>query len=244
MLRISALLLITSLLLISPLSCLAETHFEAAERLLMAGQETQARRSLELELMARPRNLEARYNLAVLLDRIGHDADAAELYRENIKRGRHLPSVINLSAWLSAQHRPDEAKMLLLQASKDFHGEAVPWYLLADMAYAKGNEKKAYDYYQRALKADEKNAFANLRFARFLAATEHVDAALAQADKAVRLLPSCAPCLKMAGDIYASAGKNSIALALWQKSIAIAPDRQLRHKILRMQRPDGQGIRP
>jgi len=237
---ISALLLIPVMLTITPVNCLAGTHFEAAERLLMEGQETRARRSLELEIMARPRNLEARYNLAVLLQRIGHDDEAAGLYRENMRRGRHLPSVINLSAWLRAQQRDDEARELLLQATKDFRSEAVPWYLLADMAHLGGNEKRAYDYYQKALKADEKNAFANLRFARFLAATKHPDAALAQAAKAVRLLPSCASCLKMAGDIYAGAGKDSIALALWQRSIAIAPDRRLRHKILNIQNPDAR----
>lgn len=225
---------LTAVLLLMTTACgLAGTHFETAEQRLLAGEETDARRALELELASRPGNLEARYNLAVLLERIGHESEAAKLYRENMERGRHLPSVVNLSALMRTQGHIKEARTLLQQATKEFHDEAVPWYLLAEMAENAGNKKQACDNYQLALKADEKNAFANLRFARFLSSTGQLDAAVAQAGKAVDRLPSCASCLHMAGDIYAKAGKDADALALWQRSIAIKPDKALRQKILR-----------
>jgi len=224
--------LIAAILLLFPFGCLAETHFEAAERLLQAGQETEARRTLELELASRPYNLEARFNLAVLLERVGHTKDAATLYRENLSRRHHLPSVVNLSAWLRSQGKVTEAQELLKKATHDFRSEAVPWYLLAEIAQEKKDDKQAFFYYQRAIKADAKNGFAHLRFARFLAAKKQRGEALLYADRAVRLLPACAPCLNIAGDIFAQAGKEKRALALWQKSIAIAPNLELRSKIL------------
>jgi len=228
------------LLLLVTTGSQAGTYFESAQQYLNAGQETEARRALELELSYRPDNLEARYDLAVLLERIGHEDSATELYRENIRRGHHLPSVVNLSAWLKTHGQIEQAYDLLQQATQDFHDEAVPWYLLADMVEQAGNNKQAYELYQKALKADEKNAYANLRFARFLAATKHPDAAVAQAEKAVSLLPSCAPCLKLAGDIFDQTKNHAGALALWQRSIAIQPDRALRQKILRAQNSGGK----
>jgi len=224
--------LIAAFLLSLPLVSCNGTHFETAQHHLRDGQQTEARRALELEVVARPDNLEARYNLAVLLERIGHDADAATLYRDNLKRGRHLPSVVNLSAWLRRQGHTEEARELLQQATQDYRSEAVPWYLLAEMAQQRGDKKQAYACYLEAIKADKNNAFAHLRFARFLAASGDLDKAVAQADRAVQLGPECAPCLNIAGDIFAQAGNNKQALALWQKSIAIAPDKALRSKIL------------
>ncbi|MDQ6965855.1 MAG: tetratricopeptide repeat protein, partial [Mariprofundaceae bacterium] len=218
-----------------PLCSHAETHFEAAQRLMQAGQETEARRALKLEVGTRPANLEARFNLAVLLERIGHDDEAVILYRVNMKRGRHLPSVVNLSAWLRNHGQNREAETLLKQATQDFRSEAVPWYLLAEMAQEKGNDKQASSFFKRAIKADKKNGFAHLRYARFLAINKPGTEAVIHARSAVRLLPTCAPCLNIAGDIFAKAGEKKQALVVWQKSIAIAPDAALRSKILHAQ---------
>ena len=222
---------IAAFLLSFPLGGCADTHFEAAQHHLQDGQETEARRALELEIASRPNNLQARYNLAVLLERIGHDKDAAALYRENLKRGRHLASVVNLSAWLRRQGRTGEARKLLQQATQDYPAEAVPWYLLADMAQQNGNKQQAAGLFREAIKADDKNGYAHLRFARFLASSGDISKAVAQADQAVRLLPECAPCLDITGDIFSQAGKKRRALALWQRSIAIEPNDALRSKI-------------
>lgn len=224
--------LLCACLSLIPISGCAETHFEAAQRLLEAGHDTEARRALELELSLRPGNLEARYDLAVLLERIGHGAEAAALYRNNLKRGRNLPSLVNLSAWLRSQGEHSAAEALLLKGTKDYPDEAVPWYLLAEMAQQAGNNGQAHEDYLQALRADNRNGYAHLRFARFLAASGDIDQAISQAATAVHLLPGCAPCLDIAGDIYARAGHRERALALWQKSIAIAPSATLRDKIV------------
>jgi len=209
----------------------AETYFEAAQRLLESGQETEARRALNREIAVRPRNLEARYDLAVLLERIGHPEKAAELYRDNIKRGRHLPSIVNLAAYLRKQGRRDEATALLLKATKKFRAEAVPWYILADMAEKQGNQKKAAEYYQKAIKADAKNGFAQLRYGRFLAKQNKLKQAEPHIILALSLLPQCAPCQRMGGDILARAGKQKSALKAWQRSAALEPDAKLSKKI-------------
>lgn len=230
--RLASSLLLAAGIFFIPACGLAETHFQAAQRLLQSGNETEARRALELELAVRPRNLEARYDLAVLLERIGHGKRAAELYRRNIKLGRHLPSVVNLSAWLRSHGHNEQATKLLQKATRDFPAEAVPWYLLAGMAAQQGKKQQADTLYRKAIAADRKNGFAHLRYARFLAARGRQGDAVAQARTAVRLLPHCAPCLNIAGDILAGAGKRKQALALWQRSIALAPNTPLRHKIL------------
>ncbi|MDQ6972550.1 MAG: hypothetical protein Q9M30_07870 [Mariprofundaceae bacterium] len=227
--------LLAAILLFTPLVSHAESHFEAAERLLQAGQETEARRALTLEIGTRPGNLEARYNLAVLLERIGHDDKAALLYRENIKRGKHLPSMINLSAWLRRNRQGKEAEELLLKASRIFRSEAPPWYLLAEMAEQKNELEQADRLYRKAIKADRKNGFAHLRYAGFLNRSGHALGAQSHANQAIARLPSCGSCLHIAADIFHSAGKEHRALALWQKSIAIHPDAELRNKIMQAQ---------
>jgi Tfp pilus assembly protein PilF len=210
-------------------SC-TNTHLETAQQHLFSGNEYEARRALELEIAEHPDNLDARYNLAVLLERSGYEKEAASLYRENLEH-RHLPSMVNLSAWLRRQGQVDEARALLQKATKDYRSEAVPYYLLAEMSQQDGKNDQAATLYHKAIKADKKNGYAHLRFAQFLADTGDIEAAIAQANKAVRLLPRCASCLRIAGDILARGGKNSQALALWQRSIAIAPDPELRVKI-------------
>ena len=211
----------------------ANTHLETARQHLFNGQESEARHALELEITDHPDNLDARYNLAVLLERSGHEEEAASLYRKNLEHHRHLPSVVNLSAWLRRQGQADEARQLLQQATQDYRSEAIPYYLLAEMSQQNGKNAQATSMYRKAIKVDKKNGYAHLRFARFLADTGDVDGAVAQANKAVRLLPRCASCLNIAGDILSQGGKDSHALALWQRSIAIAPDAELRAKIQR-----------
>jgi len=118
--------------------------------------------------MVRPGNLEARYNLAVMLEHISHTKEAERAYLENMRRGAHLPTIINLSAMYTRQGKRDQATQLLKQASRTFRSEASPWYLLAQMAEKDGNIGLARHNYQNSIKADPLNGFAHIRFARFL----------------------------------------------------------------------------
>jgi len=215
-----------------PTTVWAETHFEAAQRLIGSGQETEARRALELELKLRPKNLEARYNLAVLLTRIGHREDAIRLYQKNMKRGGHLPTVANLSAIYLKQGKRKLAIRLLKNATRKFRAEAVPWYLLAAIAEKNKQVQQADAYYQKALKADRKNGFAHIRYARFLAGRHHLKAAKKHAEHAIRLLPECAACFKIEGDILRQSGDSKAALAAYQKAAALSPDRAIRLNII------------
>jgi len=212
----------------------AETYFEAAQRLLESGYETEARRSLELELKLRPRNLEARYDLAVLLMRIGHREEAIRLYQENMKRGRHLPTVANLSMLYLKQDKRKAAIQLLEKATRKFRSEAVPWYLLAAIAEQQKQFNKADQYYRKALKADRKNGFAHIRYARFLASRHQFNIAKEHAARAVRLLPECAACLKIEGDILRQSGNTKRALFAYQKAASLSPNRAIRLNIIAM----------
>ena len=220
------------LLLFSTSAAWAETYFQSALKYIETGRETEARRALQREIAVRPRNLEARYDLAVLLERIGHDKQAAELYRENLRLGRHLPSVVNLSSFLRRHHKLNEAEALLRSATKKYRSEAVPWYLLAEIAAERHNLQSAEEDFRNALRADRKNGFAHLRYARFLAAEGRIKAAEKQARLSIQLLPDCAPCQRIAGDILMRAGEKRQALHAWQRSMALAPDVRLRDKIL------------
>jgi len=230
----AAKVILSACLCLVPAAAWAETHFEAAQRLLESGHETEARRALELELELRPNNLEARYNLAVLLARIGHRQEAVRLYRENMKRGRHLPSVVNLSAIYLKQGKRKEAVRLLQAASGTFRSEAVPWYLLAGIAEKEKQAKLADRYYRQSLKADRKNGFAHIRYARFLARHHRARAAAKHAASAVKLLPECAICFRISGDVFRQGGKKRQALIAYQKAAALAPDRDIRMDIIAM----------
>jgi len=217
-----------------PAAVWAETHFEAAQRLLESGYETEARRALELELKVRPNNMEARYNLAVLLTRISHQHAAIQLYRKNMKHGKHLPTVVNLSALYLEQGKKKAATELLEKATRTFRSEAVPWYLLAVLAERKKHTAQADHDYRRALKADRKNGFAHIRYARFLAGHHRLQSAITHANRAVHLLPECAACFKIEGDILRQNHAPERALIAYQKAAALSPGRAIRLNIIAM----------
>jgi len=212
----------------------AETYFQAAQRFLEEGRETEARRALAREIKLRPGNLEARYDLAVLLMRIDHREEAARLYQENMKHGWYLPAVANLSAIYLQQGKRQSAIRLLEKATRKFRSEAVPWYLLASIAEQQKQFEKANEYYQRSLEADHKNGFAHIRYARFLASRHRLKLAIIHAKRAVRLLPECAPCFNIEGDILRQNHEMKRALAAYQKAASLSPGRTIRLKIIAM----------
>jgi len=211
----------------------AETYFEAAQKLYEAGKHTEARRALRNELKIRPDNLEARYDLAVLLEEIGHRKDAIALYEENMRRGWHLPTVVNLSAVYRQQGETDRAVQLLEKAGRKFRHEAVPWYLLAEISLQAGEKKKAEKQFAAALRADPLNAFAHIRYAAFLAGQKQMRAAIKHARRSTGLRPECADCWRILGDILRDSGDHTGALQAYQKSAAIKPDVIIRKRIIR-----------
>ncbi len=212
----------------------AETYFETAQRLLESGHETEARRALRQELRLRPRNLEARYDLAVLLTRIGHASEAVKLYENNMRRGWHLPTVVNLSIEYIGHGKRKAAVQLLHGAAGKFRSEAVPWYMLAAIAEQNHQPQLADQNYRKALKADPVNGFAHIRYARFLAAADRLQSARVHAARAVKLLPECAACFRIAGDVFRKSGKMKQAFAAYQKAAALAPDDAIRRDIVAM----------
>ncbi len=222
---------------------LCKTPFEAAQKFYESGQETEARRALKQELLLRSDNLEARYNLAVLLAHIGHHDEARLLYEENLKHGRHMPSAVNLSAIHVKNGERGKARDLLLAATKRFRFEAVPFYLLAEMDAEDGNIKQADIYFRKALKADTLNGFAHLRYARFLSSQNRYTLALKHGQRAVALLPECAPCWRELGDIQKKADRPDKALASYQRSAALNPDMALRKRIIAVLEAAGEDER-
>jgi len=210
----------------------AETYFEAAQTLYEAGKQTEARRALRNELKIRPDNLEARYDLAVLLEEIGHRKDAVALYEENLRRGWHLPTIVNLSAIYRQQGETDRAVQLLEKAARKFRHEAVPWYLLAEISAAAGEKEKAKKQFEAALRADPLNAFAHIRYAAFLAGQKQMKSAIKHARRGTGLRPECADCWRILGDILRDAGDHSGALKAYQKSAALNPDIIIRKRII------------
>lgn len=210
----------------------ADSYFEAAQQFLEAGKETEARRALAQELRMRPHNLDARYNLAVLLQRIGHADEAERLYEENLQRGPHLPSAVNLSAIHVGRNDTAKARGLLQKAAKQFRHEAVPRYLLAELSEAQGDRASAATFFREALKADPLNGFAHLRYARFLAKGKRRAQAVKHAKRAVKLLPECAPCWQIYGDIMRQGGNDKQALAAYQRAAALMPERAIRLRII------------
>jgi tetratricopeptide (TPR) repeat protein len=215
-----------------PLSAQAESSFEASQKFIETGQITEARRALEAELRMRPKNVEARYNLGVLLEESGHQRDAMALYRENLSIIWHLPSLVNLASALERSGIASEAQQWLEKGTKRLKHEATPWYLLANMSAKRGDTIKATMQYQKALKADPLNGFAYLHYASFQSRNNLSDRGLRHGSKATRLLPKCAPCWKSYGSILQRAGNNKEALDAYQHSLSIDPNIRTRKKLI------------
>ena len=228
----TALLLTLSIIIASP--ALAETPFEAADRLIEAGHIPEARRALAAELRMHPEHVEARYNLAVLLQQIDKQQEAAELYRANLAIAWHLPSVINLVALLQKQGYTDQARQWLQKSTKQLRSEAAPWYLLAAMAEGEGRTGDARQHYRKAVTTDPLNGFAHLRLAAFQSRHKLADKGLKEANRAMQLLPDCAPCWRKSGDILLAADLHQQALKAYQSALAIKPDITTRQQLIHL----------
>ncbi|MDX8395595.1 MAG: tetratricopeptide repeat protein [Mariprofundaceae bacterium] len=202
-------------------------------------QYPEARRALQSELISHPKNLEFRYHLAVLIQQADHDDQALQLYQENMTYGWHLPTVVNLVKLLQQTNKRDQAKLLLNKASKHFRAEAVPWYLLADMANEENQPNKADTLYRKALRADPLNGFARIRYARFLVEQQQAKKAIPHAKRANKLLPECVQCLTILGDVYFSANRMSEAITAYQKSLAVDPDINTRQQLVHALQKNG-----
>jgi Tfp pilus assembly protein PilF len=193
---------------------------------------TEARRSFEAVLVANPKNLEARYNLALLLQKSGHGDRDLELYEKNMTYGWHLPTVVNLSSIYVTDGKEAEAYALLKKASKRFRSEATPRYLLAELDAVAGKIDTADKWFRQALKADPLNGFAHIRYARFLAQQKRGKEALKHADRAIKLQPECVMCLNILGDIQVKEASYNSAVASYQMSLAIEPLAVTRQRLI------------
>ncbi|TLS69020.1 tetratricopeptide repeat protein [Mariprofundus erugo] len=225
-------LLTATMLVICSSSGFAKTPFEASEQLTASGHITEARRALESELRLRPDHVEARYNLALLLQRINQPEDAAALYRENLSIHWHLPSLINLASLLQQQGQRAEARSWLLKGTAHFRHEAPPWYMLAAMAEQEGHIHQAEQLLARSISADPLNGFAHLRLADFQSRHKRSDRGIKEANRSVALLPHCAPCWQLHGNILRAAGQHREAILSYQKSLSIRPDTEVRRQLI------------
>jgi len=205
---------------------------EQAYEYLENGQWTEARRYFEMEVLVHPKNLEARYNLALLLQQAGHPDEELELYQKNMTYGWHLPTIVNLAAIYTANGSTAKAKELLKQAAKHFRHEATPRYLLAEIEEKNGHLQQASEWHDKALHADPLNGFAHIRYAHFLAQQKKFEPALKHALKAIRLQPTSSTCLTVLGDIQTATKDYSSALESYQKSLAIKPDPETRQRLI------------
>ena len=213
---------------------------EQAYEHLKNGEWTEARRAFESELVVHPKNLEARYNLALLLQQAGHTDQELKLYQKNMELGWHLPTVANLSAVYVAQGKTTEARALLEKAVKRFRHEATPRYLLAELDENDGKMAQAKKWHEKALRADPLNGFAHIRYARFLEQQGTLDLALKHALRATRLQPTSAYCLTIRGNIQLRKKEYGDALESYQKSLAIHPNPETRQKLIDVLHLQGQ----
>jgi tetratricopeptide (TPR) repeat protein len=227
-----ALILPFAAITFASLPALAGTPFEASQQFIESGQTTEARRALETELRLRPNNIEARYNLAVLLEEGGHQSDAMTLYEQNLSISWHLASLINLASALERSGKSSESQQWLEKGTKRIKHEATPWYMLAQLSEKRGDAILAAKQFHKALKADPLNGFAYLHNASFQSRNNLSDRGLRHGSKATRLLPECAPCWKSYGSILQHAGKNKEALDAYQHSLSIDPDIRTRKKLI------------
>ncbi len=204
------------------------------------GDLTQARRLLERAIRQQPDNLEARYNLAWLLEEQGFEDDAAALYEENLKRGMHLPSVINLAVHYQKRGLIDRAGALLENACRVLPHEATPRYMLAQLMHQTGREQAAEHYFLEALRTDAHNALAHVFYARWLASRGKLDLATRQARQAVALAPTCAACWRALGDILIKQRLPGKAIEAYQRSLAIEPDTETRRRLINALREAGE----
>lgn len=210
--------LVLALLLAQSPNHPAKDYLAEGLKALDANQPAAAEPLLRKAVEAEPSDIQARFNLALVLGMEGKDAEAIPLYRKTLELSPALYEAdLNLGILLLRNKQPADAAVVLKEASGLKPGEYRPQFFYAEALYNTGDFEQAERYFRQAASIDAKSAAANLGIARSLLK----QAKLADSESYFRTAASLDPAYRNAllelGSEYDKTGQNAEAIAIYRE---------------------------
>jgi Flp pilus assembly protein TadD len=196
----------------------AQDYLAQGLKALDANQPAAAEPLLRKAVETDPTDLQAQFNLALVLGMEGKDAEAVAAYRRTLELKPALYDAdVNLGILLLRDKQPADAAIVLKEASEQKPTEFRPRMLYAQALFGSGDFEQAEQQFRAALGIDPKSAIANLGLARSLLK----QAKLAEAADYYRVAASLDPANKSAilelGAEYDKAGQIPEAIAIFRE---------------------------
>ena len=173
---------------------------------------------------SRPKNFEAHYYLANILQDTGRDEEAVKSYRSAMKINPDFAGTYyNMGSILKEKGDDDEALSCFEKALELDPACADIYNSIGVIYQSKGRLDDAIAYYQKALDADPKFAMAYYNLGNVLFSMESYDEAINCYKKALQLHPNYAKAFCSLGLALQEKGKFDDAMAYYQKALQLDP---------------------
>jgi tetratricopeptide (TPR) repeat protein len=210
--------LILALLLAQSPDDTTENYLAEGIKALDANQPAAAEPFLRKAVNAAPADVQAEFNLALVLGMQGKDAEAIAVYRKTLELKPSLYEAdLNLGIILLRDKQPGDALPLLKEASEAKPGEFRPQVFYAQALYDTGDFAQAEQQFRIAAGINANSASASLGIARSLLKQTKLAESAPYFRAAASLDPAYKNALLELGSEYDKTGQNEQAIAIYRE---------------------------
>ncbi len=196
----------------------AEDYLAEGLKALDANQPAAAEPFLRKAVDANPTDVQAQFNLALVLGMEAKDAEAIAAYRKTLDLKPALYEAdLNLGILLLRSKQPADAATVLREASDLKPSEIRPQIFYAQALYDLGDFEQAEKRFRDALAIDHKSAAAELGIARSLLKQTKLADSAEYFRAAAALDPAWKNALLELGSEYDKTGQNAEAIAIYRE---------------------------
>jgi predicted O-linked N-acetylglucosamine transferase (SPINDLY family) len=201
-----------------------QVTFQEALGHYQAGDLRRAERLFKEIIKAGPKNFEAHYYLANILQDLGRDEEAVQSYQRAMEINPDFPGTYyNMGSILMEKGDNDEALSCFEKALELDPACADIYNSIGVIYQSKGKLDDAIAYYQRALDADPKSAMAYYNLGNVLFRMESFDEAITCYQKALQLDPNYAKAYCNLGLTLQEKGEFDEAIERYQTALRLNP---------------------
>ena len=210
--------LILALLLAQSPDHPVENYLAEGLKALDANQPAAAESFLRKAVDAEPADVQAEFNLALVLGMQGKDAEAVAVYRKTLELKPALYEAdLNLGIILLRDKQPGDALPLLKEASETRPGEYRPQVFYAQALLDTGDFAQAEQHFRTAAGINANAAAASLGIARSLLKQGKLTESAPYFRAAASLDPAYKNALLELGSEYDKTGQNEQAIAIYRE---------------------------
>jgi Tfp pilus assembly protein PilF len=195
----------------------AENYLEEGLRAIDASQPAAAELLLRKAVEADPTDLQASFNLALILGMEGKDAEAVGAYRKTLELKPGLfEADLNLGIILLRDKQPSDALGVLKEASDLKPAEPRPQLFYARALFDTGDFEQAEQHFRDASAADPKSAAASLGIAQSLLKQSKLSESASYFRAAAALDPAYHDAMLELGVEYDKGGQTEEAIGIYR----------------------------